>query len=247
MVHFQTPLVFPEWAKHNMCLPRDTRPGKLSGVPLLEDRVDVITQDKWDQYIGEINLRSRVHEILYQGRVGSCATESTTQADLVVADRQGLPFVRLNPWSIYAETSDGRDNGSMIDRNVEFAQTRGILPLELWSRNEGWNAKAPNYYWEKVGKLHRLHEVYDCNTTDETGTALIRGYPVIFGWKGHSCVLLQLVDRYRALYANSWGKDWEDNGFGIISLASINYRYGAFAVRSVYDFQKYDLQTVLAA
>lgn len=37
------------------------------------------------------------------------------------------------------------------------------------------------------------------------------------------------------VYANSWDESWGDNGFGMLPLNSVNWNYGAWALRSVTD------------
>jgi len=214
------------------CLPRRSKYGQIC--PKLEDVVDVIPRDKWPELIAEgVTLKPYVRQILDQNGVGSCATESTTQSVMVMQAWQKLPFTSLNPWSIYAFTSGGRDRGSSIDDNLQHARDVGILPESVWPRSNGWRRRPPQALLDEHARKHRIDEFVDIDSIEELGTALLKGWPVVFGWRAHSCVLLELLDRDRALYANSYGTNWGDAGFGIIPLASVNFRYGAFAVRSV--------------
>jgi hypothetical protein len=69
-------------------------------------------------------------------------------------------------------------------------------------------------------------------------TALLRGYPVVYGRSGHSICAVRPVFKGNKLYvkyANSWG-NWGENGYGYDSENMI--RAGAswaFAVRTVVD------------
>jgi len=107
----------------------------------------------------------------------------------------------------------------------------GIAPESVWPRSKGWQA-TPSADAREAAKLYRIEEFYDITTTAEIGTALLLGFPVVFGWSGHSCVMTQLVNPTTAEYANSWG-NWGDQGFGQLRLSSVNFNYGAFAVRTV--------------
>lgn len=226
-------LIIPE-GKKTGCLPRATQYGTCCDK--LEDRIEVISRERWQLHIDDgIVLRPHVTDILNQDGVGSCATESTAQSKMIVRSWQNQPYVPLNPWSIYCFTSGGRDGGSNIDTNLIHARDIGVLPVSVWPRSKGWRAKPPQSLLDTEAIKYRIDEFWDIATVDEIGTALLKGMPVVFGWQGHSCVLVDLVDRKRARYANSWDESWGDKGFGIISLNKVNFGYGAFAVRTVVD------------
>jgi hypothetical protein len=210
------------------CLPRKTKFGQCC-LPLA-DSIEIIPRSQWNDLIGTVDLRPKVNQVLDQDGVGSCATESTTQALMIAREVAGHPFELLNPWSIYRVTSGGSDNGSSIDENLEYAREYGVLPESYWPRSKGWRAVPPTG-WKDVAAQYRIDEFFDIRNTEEVGTALLLGFPVVFGWDGHSCVMTSLKSSTVAGYANSWG-DWGDEGFGTVKLSSINFSYGAFAVRT---------------
>lgn len=228
------------------CLPRDTKPGEIA--PLLRERMTVIPKADWDAVLRDradagLDYRGRkdVKQILNQGRVGSCATESTTQGVMVTAQRAGYPFELLNPWSIYRVTSGGVDRGSNIDRNLEFARDVGILPDSYWPRYDEnghivnpWRSVPPDG-WEEVAAKYRIAEWYDIETEDEVGTALLQGYVVVCGWSGHSEVAVDLLPGQVLDVANSWGIEYGDRGFHHVPVDRIRWSYGAFAVRVIRD------------
>ena len=244
----ETPLILPAGKAKGALLRRQTSYGTLKGVDKLEDRIDVIPDREWEELIRlRLPMRPYVKSILDQDGAGSCATEQTAGVIMALRTftRPDEPHVLLNPWSMYAHTSGGRDNGSSLDENMRFAKDRGVLPDAVWPRAEHrWNEKAPQELWDKFGCYFRVDEVFDCASVAEVGTALLKGFFVGFGWRGHSCYLVDLLDSSTALYANSWG-DWGDEGFGIIRLNSINFGYGAFATRSVVDSRGLDVSTML--
>lgn len=221
-------LIIPDGCRTG-CLPRSSKFGDVC--KLAADGIELIPRDQWKDLIGTVSLRPCVRQILDQDGAGSCATESTTQSEMIGREVAGLPFVLLNPWSIYRVTSGGRDNGSSIDENLVFARDTGILPEAYWPRSKGFRATPPDG-WEKVAARYRIDEFFDIGSIDEVGSALLRGFAVVFGWSGHSCIMTRLLSTITAEYANSWG-DWGDQGFGKINLNSINFGYGAFATRSV--------------
>jgi len=212
------------------CLPRVTKVGECC--PVFGEKIKVVPAGEWSDWIGEIERRPHVHKIKDQGGVGSCATQSVSQAVEIVRSVQGNKFEELNPLSIYRITSGGRDRGSNIDTNLKHVRDVGILPESYFPHdNRNWKASPPSG-WEEVAKNYRIDEFFDITTTEEVGSALLIGFPVCFGWEGHSCVLLELLNETEALYANSWGTGWGDAGFGTIKLSQINFSYGAFAVRT---------------
>ena len=209
------------------CLPRAEPFGELCSA--FSEKIEVIPKARWKEFIGKVSLRPQVNVVLDQDGVGSCATESTAGADMIVRTSAGLPHVLLNPWSIYRVTSGGRDVGSSIDTNLAFARDTGILPESYWPRSKGWRATPPSG-WENEAAKYKIVEFFDIKNAEEVGSALLKGFPVVFGWSGHSCVLTTLLSETTAEYLNSWG-DWGDQGFGKVNLSAINYGYGAFAVR----------------
>jgi hypothetical protein len=223
-----SPLLYPAGRKPG-CLPRSTKVG--AACPLMADHIPVIPVSEWTNLIGEVELRDFVNKIKDQLRNGSCACESSTQGVEIVQSWEGLDWVELNPLFVYHHTNGGADNGSSIDTNLEFIRENGIAPESLWPRSKGWEAKPSDEAYE-AAKLYRIEEFYDITSTAEVGTALLLGMPVVFGWSGHSCVLTQLLNTTTAEYANSWSPEWGDHGFGRISLSSINFGYGAFAIRT---------------
>ncbi len=218
------------------CLPRVTRYGECCDK--FEDHVEVIPREKWDEYLdSEANYRQFIKSIFSQGSISSCASEATTQGMAgVEAFRNNGEYVLLNPWTLYPFVTT-RDNGSNIDRNLERARDFGVLPEEVWPRlgsnGHAWNDKPPADLFDKHAL--RIKEFYDIGTVDEVGTALIKGFPVVFGSKGHAQVITSLRDRNTGEQCNSWNVSWGDKGFGLTRLNSINFGYGCFAIRTTYS------------
>ncbi len=217
--------------KKTGCLLRTTRPGELCS--LFEEKVGVMDPEEWEPFIGKIKLSSCVKWILDQNGNGSCATESPSQAVMTLREFKGQPVQLLNPLFVYHHTSGGRDRGSNIDTNLAFIRDKGIAPESVWSRSKGFYTRPSDEAYEAALE-NRIDEFFDITTTAGVGTSLVKGWPVVYGWQGHSCVLVDLLSKTHALYANSWGKNWNNGGFGTIRLSSINFGYGAWSLRSTY-------------
>lgn len=211
------------------CLPRKSRPGEWC--PMASERIKVIPRNQWADYAKEISLRPHVKVVLNQGQVGSCATEATAGAQMIDRVFRGLDFVLLNPWFIYHTTSGGRDRGSSIDENLAFVRERGCAPESVWPRSKGWQTR-PSAEAVEAAKAFKIEEFYDISSIDEMVSAILLGYPVVYGSNGHAVIKIQHIDETKGLDLNSWGTGWGDGGFGVwASYRAVNWAYGAWAVR----------------
>ncbi len=211
------------------CNPRQSGVGDWCS--LAAEHIPVIPRAEWPNLIPNIAMRPLVDVILDQDGVGSCATESTSQGVMMCRRLAGQEHILLNPWFIYHTTSGGRDQGSSIDTNLRFVRENGIAPESVWPRSKGWRTRPSAEAYE-AAKRYRIDEFYDVTSTEEVGTCLLNGFPVVFGWSGHSVIATELIDTQTFRYCNSWSSGWGDLGFGTLRLSSINWGYGAFAIRT---------------
>jgi len=227
----------PPWFRPG-CLPRKSKPGEVC--PFLKDRIKVIPEEEWPALIGKISLRVHVNAVLDQNGIGSCAAEASTQGGLhIPRDQAGLGFILLNPLFPYHHTCYGRDNGSAIDDNLRFIRgdhpdfpgKGGVAPESVWPRSRGWRAKPSGEAYAEAWR-YRADEFFDITGKAEFGTALLCGFAVVFGYPGHAIAAVALKDRNTIIYANSWGAGWNNGGYGEIGFRSIEWDYGAFAIRS---------------
>lgn len=211
------------------CLPRSSRPGEVC--PMANEHIEIIPRSEWAALAAQITLRPFVKTVLNQGNVGSCATEATAGAVMICEAFAGKPFTLLNPWFIYQQTSGGRDRGSAIDDNLAFARDKGIAPESVWPRSKGWRTKPSAEAFE-AAKAHRILEFYDISSIDEMVSALLKGFPVVYGSNGHAVTKIAHLDENKGLDLNSWGTSYGDKGFGVwATYRAVNWNYGAFAVR----------------
>jgi hypothetical protein len=215
------------------CLPRKSKVGAVC--PVFADHFEEIPESEWANYAGKISLRPFVKTVLDQDGVGSCAAESSTQSVMIGRAFAGLPHVVLNPWAVYHTTSGGRDQGSSIDDNLQYLREHGCPPESAWPRSKGWQAK-PSAEAMELAKNFRIVEFYDITTRAQMVTCLLKGWPVVYGSKGHAVCKVEYLDPTKALDINSWATSWGDGGFGVwAKFSEINWQYGAFAVRTVAD------------
>lgn len=223
-----TELIVPP-GKATGCLLQTTRHGEICS--LFREKIKVIPQEEWDNFMGQIDLRPHVHGVFDQDGVGSCASESRTLTLEVNRDWAGRPYERLSPWFLYHHVAHGRDNGSTLGENLIYARDHGIAPMRLHPREKGWRSK-PSAEAYQAAKQYKLDEFFEITSIEEVGTALLLAMPVVFGWSGHSCMMTKLMDERTVEYANSWHSSWGDEGFGTLRLSAINFGYGCYADRS---------------
>ncbi len=210
------------------CLPRETKVGEIC--PLMAEHIDVIPQEEWPDHIGDVTLKPCVGPIFSQGRVSSCASEATTETVQTDGSFSGRPQVMLNPWTLYPFVTS-RDNGSSLDANLKRARDVGILPDKVWPRSQhAWNDRPPQSLFDEHAV--KIDEFFDITSVDEFGTALLLNFPIVYARKRHALMACELRPRRRFVFANSWGANWGDEGFGEESLSVIEWHYGAFAVRT---------------
>ena len=114
----------------------------------------------------------------------------------------------------------------------------GVLRMETWPRSKGWSTKPPKSLLDTEAIKHRADEYFDITDIQSVMTALVKNFPVQFGWQGHSCILLALKSLTEAYYLNSWGSKWSQTdmpGIGVIKLRSIQFNYEAHALCTTVD------------
>jgi len=221
----------PAWG----ALPRRTGFGKLKGVPAFRDVIEVIPRSEWPELLKtHRGLDWAVKSVYDQDAVGSCASESSNQGVSVTRVMAGMEWVEFNPWFTYHTVSGGVDAGSTLDDNVEFLVQYGACPESAWPRSKGWKPKPSDAAYEAASKF-KLLEVFDVDSVEEAGTALLKGFAVYYGSNGHAKLFTRMLDVSTGWYINSWG-NWGDKGFGSERFAGIQWGYGCFAFRAVEDW-----------
>ena len=227
------------------CKPRSDKCGDTFDV--YEASVGLIPRNEWKEASEAIRWQERlVQKIKYQGPENSCAGNASTQAlECVTVSQSGAKhWIELSAISLYKQVTR-RDDGSTINSNLDALRSVGCLPVDNAANRNRFSHTMPprgfhsNYPegWKDTAKLFRVLEWWDIESFDGMVSALLRGFPVVYGRKGHAICGIRPVLRngvWHIKYANSWGK-WGDNGFGYDSerlLSNSTIRsYGAWAPR----------------
>ena len=223
---------YPVWG----LLPRKTKFGTLKGVPIFRDVIELIPEkdmpDLLKQHEG-LDQFVPAEGVYDQNSVGSCASEAANQGNSIVRVMAGQPWVLFNPWFTYHRVSGGIDAGSALDDNVADLMKYGSCPEAVWSRTNGWRKEPSDEAYQHALK-YRLLEAFDLQSVGDMRTALLKGFTVYYGSKGHAKLFTRMLDVNTGRYVNSWG-DWGDHGFGTEAFRGIAIQYGAFAMRCSLD------------
>jgi len=229
------------------CLPRDDSCGAVFSV--FEEAVPVIDRSQWAAGFAALpDLSSLVKKIKNQGQEGSCASNATVQAYEIVLNQQFGParWIEFSSMSLYKRVGRSPMSGSLISDNLREVRDAGILPVDNAENRRrfdcvhpatGFHRSLPDR-WQETGRLFRATEWFDIQSFAGLITALLLGFPVVYGRAGHAICGVRGVQRggaWHVKYANSWG-DWGEAGYGYDSesfVAGSIAAYGAFAVRAV--------------
>ena len=216
---------------------REDRPGQNCEFWRDVFRRHIIEPRDWAEWIkrGVGNRRRYCKRVLQQNGIGSCASEGITGCYESLSDMRGLPEVFLNPWPVYYEASGGRDVGSTLQANLKIMREVGGVPDVLWPRSQHrWNDVPPrDHAARKARKNLRIDEYYEVNNATEAVSALFADHAVYAAYPGHAWELVAPLNTVQGLFRNSWGEEWDDDGFGVIAYTDITFQYGIYAIETV--------------
>ena len=212
---------------------RTTRPGEKCGFFRELHDVDVIPIEEWDEWLAsDIDLATNILHTYDQDGIGSCAAEGVNGCVENMISVQGQTPPLFNPYGMYHFTSGGRDQGSTLEDNLEFARDRGCIRAELWPRSKGFRARPSDEALEDA-KRFRIDEYYEVENWEELGSALFQKFAGYAAYTGHAWEAVRPVNKTQLKWHNSWGEEWGDGGYGIINANRVQFSYGIFVVRSV--------------
>lgn len=210
-------------------LPRESKPGEVC--PMFPQGW-AIPEGDWSDFRTENGMIGHVPLVLRQ-QYGSCASESCVSGIHATRQRDGFPFVRLNPLYLYGQLNGGRDAGSTLDGNLRLARDQGCAPEAVWPYSNGWQ-RRPSEEAREAAKNYRIQEFYEIRSKQQFISALLLGYVVACGSKGHAVTAVHYDGTDYPVILNTWGTDWGSGGFGRWDKYDALWRtYGAFAYRNM--------------
>ena len=132
----------------------------------------------------------------------------------------------------------GRDFGRVLidnPQNRKVLEALGLNP-DHTIREVGWRQEVG--HMKETMRQFRTREFYEIDGVDEFFSALLLGFPILYGRSGHAIKGTDLVLRngvFACRYRNSWGR-WGDQGYGYDSLdyiAKTNAPWGAYALQTL--------------
>jgi hypothetical protein len=205
-------------------------------VPRMREAYPGIPDKDWADAIREkkaqeADNRGLVKFTLDQNGYGSCASEGIAGTVMFCEQKQAGETEKLNALALYRYVNGGRDGGSSLSDNIAAATRYGIPTEAVWARSNGWRTPLSNDA-KRDAFRHRPDEVYRVSDRIEFGTALLGGFVVYAGYSGHAWFAVDLIDRTRFYWQNSWGADWGDNGVGTLRFSELQWGYGCWAIRT---------------
>jgi hypothetical protein len=126
--------------------------------------------------------------MLNQGQVGSCNAYMAAAMHHQCQLHAGRDVQLLQPEHLYMNINGGRDNGSMLDRGMQWmvnngCAPKGSVPYQSYQRSRISNIEEV----DREGRRFRIHEPYVAPTDYDkyvraVASALARGYPVGIAW-----------------------------------------------------------------
>jgi hypothetical protein len=221
-------LVLPD----EMEYPKELPP--LNSLTLEQASIKVMTDD---EMLATIARRDRtspdkyVADVLSQQSVGSCAAEASCGAVMCRRNQDGIKTPKLNAYAMYNTTSGGSDRGSTLHANLAFIQTHGCPSEAVWPRSQGWRTRPSAAAMEDALKYRAAKDgVIEIKNKRELWTMVLSGYPIQFGYTGHSIFCADVLDLNRLIYVNSWAPTWGNNGRGTLEASRVFWGYKVYAV-----------------
>lgn len=247
-----------EAVKHNRlmgAMPRASGIG--SFLPMYRDIEELIPTKDWPDLIKVFDeskswMSELIRWICDQDGEGSCVSNATIKQHEIRQEIQYGSVIRLSPVSVYKVCGSRPNSGSTLERNIYVMDKRGALPLDTEENKKQFKHTFPHngFYtnypqgFEETANLFRNAEYFDISSYEEFGSAILRGFPVMYARQGHCILGCRLFYRNGKIvlgYCNSWSLGWGDvmndelsGGMGYDSESLMRYSaYGAIGLRSV--------------
>ncbi len=237
------------------CLPRQGKIGEYASI--FEENVPVIPRSEWQSVLEEHKPKlSPLSVYQYdQNGEGTCTSNAGNQSLCYTYAKQfGRKWVMpTSPIVAYKRCARGPNTGSSVSCIMRQLREVGTLPIDnpenrlkmaAAGLNPAHTLKAVGYYqkmpegWRETAKHFRIEEYYDIRSVEGMFSALLLGFPIVYGRSGHAIMGADATKKdgqWYIRYHNSWG-NWGDDGYGYDSeryLGRSSAAYGAVAVRSV--------------
>jgi len=222
------------------CLPRRTAYGSLRHVPKATDIIKPIPRSEWAGLISEgkgtflHDLTKNVLPPHDQGNTNYCWAHGSTRSAEVLRVFEGQAPLILSAESVAVPITGGRNRGGYPEEALQQLRNYGACRQEFWPLNDR-NERNAKPGWEEDAKTRRLIRWCDVSGFEMQMTfALLRvPVPIGLGWWGHLVCQLDPIhfggNDFGIGCDNSWGSDYGDNGYFILTERRGTADLGAFA------------------
>lgn len=217
------------------CRPRASKPGTLPYAA--KPTFDLIPRVEWPSRIkdledaqADLHARSVLAGIKVKDQNGTnyCHANSPALALEIIRMMQGEVYIPLSPGSIGGPITNFRNEGAMIEDDLNQIVQFGAAPetfvppnatsKKLWlpgAEQEALKYRA-EIFWDMMSR--------DSKMFDRCATCLLNNQPVCVGynWWGHAVTLIKLVmiggtNKFGFLFRNSWGSSYGDDGYAVLA------------------------------
>lgn len=194
-------------------------------------------------------------EIKDQDAIGACASFASVSALEVLRWLQGNQHVSFSGGQLYGRVNGGVDAGSTLDDNLNELVRNGAVPASVVGPLDWQPSRWPKN-WKDAAAPYKVLEAWDAPTFEEMVSAILLGFPVVYGimigsnfvvqpdgWVapkrgsggGHAMLGLGIVvenNRIGIITQNSWGTRWGRNGVAIVPQDYFTGWIDGYALRS---------------
>lgn len=159
-----------------------------------------------------------------QQQTNYCWINAPVAGSELVRVYSGYPYVELSPASCGAKIKNFRNVGGWGSEGLKYIVEHGVTPASIWPCN-AIDRKYDTPASDAERAKYRVTEWWELQERnfDQLMTCLLLGCPVAIGlnWWGHEVLAVGAValdgGKFGVEVMNSWGDNWEDHGYGILS------------------------------
>jgi len=222
------------------CKLRAASYGSLSFAQAAEERIDLIPRSLWPQLIAN-GQGTWLHDLTKdklpphdQGSTNYCWCHGSVRAQEITQVYEAQPPLILSAESVGVPITGGRNRGGYPEEALARLVAAGACAQDFWPLNDLREAHAKPG-WLEDAKKHRITQWLDVDGFDMQMTLALLRIPVAIGlrWWGHLVCQLDPIhfggDDYGIGCDNSWGPNYGENGYFILTESKGTADLGAFA------------------